>query len=61
MSDLPVLILTHELLMIFSVPCVFEEGSDRVALLGTWCPVRVSPSQDLGHQILIGKVNLCFM
>ena len=43
MSDLPVLILTHETFVIFSLPCPVEEGSDRAALVGTWHPARVNP------------------
>ena len=45
MSDLPVLISTHKLFVIFSLPCPAEEGSDRAALVGTWCPARVNPPQ----------------
>ena len=45
MSDLPVLISTHEPFVTFSLPCPAEEGSDRAALVGTWHPARVNPPQ----------------
>jgi len=44
-SDLSVLISTHEPFVIFSLPCPVEVGSDRVALVGTWCPTRVNSPQ----------------
>jgi len=40
--SLPVLILTHESFVIFSLPCPAEEVSDRVALVGTWRPARLN-------------------
>lgn len=36
----PILISTHEPLVAFSFPCPAEEGSERAALVGTWCPSR---------------------
>lgn len=36
-------ILTHRLLTCF--PCPAKEESDRVALVGSWCPARVNTSQ----------------
>lgn len=38
--SLPVLISNHEAFIMF---CPVEEGSDKAALVGTWCPVRVRP------------------
>jgi len=32
-------------LAVSSLPCPAEEGSDRLGLVGTWCPVRVNPPQ----------------
>lgn len=32
----------------FSLPCLPEEGRDRGALVGTWCPARVN----LPHNLL---------
>ena len=43
--SLPVLISIHEVFVIFLLPCPVKEGSDRVALVGTWRPVRVTPPQ----------------
>jgi len=42
-GSLPDLISTHRLFILFSLPCPAEEGSDRAALVGTWCPARVNP------------------
>lgn len=39
-QSLHVFILTHEILVTFSVPCLAERGSDRVALVGIWHPTR---------------------
>lgn len=41
--SLPVPISTHEPLIIFSLSCPDEEGRDRVAFGGTWCPAMVNP------------------
>ena len=43
MSDLPVLISTHEPFVLFSPPVQLWRGSDRAALVGTWHPARVNP------------------
>jgi len=40
-----VLISTHKFFLLFSLPCPAEEGSDRVALVSTWCPGRINPPQ----------------
>ena len=40
--SLPVLILTHDPFVIFSLPCPAEEGSHRVASAGTWHPDRLN-------------------
>lgn len=31
--------------LVFAFPCSAEEGSDRVCLVGIWCPSRVNPTQ----------------
>lgn len=33
----PVFISTHELFVVFFLPCPAEEESDGAALVGTWC------------------------
>jgi len=46
-SDLlPVLSSTREPFIVFSLPCAVEEDSDGLALVGTWLPTRVNPSQN---------------
>lgn len=34
--------LNTQTFVIFSLPYPAEEGSDRMALMGNWCPVRVN-------------------
>lgn len=41
---LPVLISTHEPLVIFSLPCPVTEDSDRETFLGAWNPDSINPS-----------------
>lgn len=41
----PVLISTHDLLTIFSLPCPVEEGSDGAALASTWHLAKVKPQK----------------
>lgn len=43
MRDLPVLITIHEPFVLYSLPCPAWEESDRVGLVGTWCPARINP------------------
>ena len=41
--SVPVLIWTHEPLVLFSLPCPAEEGGERAALGGTWPPAGAGP------------------
>lgn len=50
-GSLPALIWAHELFVTFSFPWPDEEGSDSVALVYSWCPVRVKPPQPLSIQV----------
>lgn len=42
--SLSVLIMTHEPWVAFSLPYPAEKQNDRVALVGTWDPAKLSPS-----------------
>ena len=42
---LPVLILTHEPVIVFFFPVQLRRGSDTEALVRTLCPARVNPPQ----------------
>ena len=54
--SLPVVISIHEPFIIFSLPCPAEEGSDRVALVGTWHPARVNPPHPQNQNTVIAKL-----
>jgi len=51
-SDLPVLILTHDG---FLSPCTFEEGERQSSLVGTWQPAKVNLPQHVPEKLALGE------
>lgn len=45
MSDLPVLIFTHELFHLIFSPCPIEEGETEHGRVGTWQTVKFNPPE----------------